>query len=268
MRILPALLLPFLLWLAVPARADDNPSAADSRQEYIQIYSFTPVAGREFTDIQKLMVRDSRYYAPADWAIRQFNLQWNITPENVLLISRKPVVVPRGDNGTGTGRNPWTDHPPGVEIEGRDFPNIIPGESNNPLQSYVDLEAFAAAAGGSYVFNQDTGIIHLKTALPEEGTAPSRPPLCQDTIDAIAKADAATADSHPWWADFKPACNGHDELVNENSGRAIVFFGHPCPGGVVHVTTDAERKAWQAENEDLSRRYDVVNETSCPCCIP
>ena len=160
------------------------------------------------------------------------------------------------------------DNPVSLEIDGKNFPDVIPGESNNPLQSYVDLELFTDAVGGSYFLNEDNSVIHLKPAISKGGVAPLRKSICQDTIDAVAKEDSETAGSAPWWKKFKPVCNEHEELVNENSGRAIVFFGHRCPGGAVHVETEAERKAWDAENTNLNLRYDIVNEVHCPCCIP
>jgi hypothetical protein len=252
-----ALLCAFIL-APIDARAAEQ--ADTGTRQYMQIQFYTPAAGREFNETERLVAKGGHFYAPVDWALRLFNLPWTIDAENKLVIARTRAELPVTHGGT------VAKGAPAITFAGAAFTDVLPGEpgpqQNSPLQLYVELKTFTEAALGGYFYNEQTQVIHLSPVSPAQMSSPTKKSICEETIEATKTRKTA------WPARFRPACNVQNELVSGATGRAIVFFGHRCQGGAVHADTEEERKAWQDENADLRSRYEVVDEVSCPCCIP
>ena len=258
------------LLLPALAFADQMENDQAGKDQLYQIYFFDPKVGKDFILLEKLMVRDSKFYVSADWAIQKFALNWNITDTNNLVISRAHIEPNPALRGVvPPDRTPWAKHELSITIEGNAFLNFMPSESRNPLQSYVDLETFTQATGNTYAFTSKTQVIHIRI----EGDKPveQKQSACQEWIHSPPEAQSENTPFNSgkghWRDSLRPVCNESDEIVSEVSGKAIVFFGPPCQGGAPRDLTE-ENKAWQKDVVALRQRYDIVDENNCPCCIP
>src|ERR1017187_41720 len=176
-----------LFLLPSVAFADPPENTKVEENQLYQIYFFNSTVGKDFILLEKLMVQDSKFYVSADWAIRQFGLDWDIADTNTLLLSRSRMETSNKRNAL-----PWADHEMSITIEGKAFTDFIPSETRNPIQSYVDLEAFTRATGNTYAFSSKTQVMHIRVegAVGQEKPVEPTPSTCHEWIRRFGEAQA------------------------------------------------------------------------------